>query len=146
MRHCLAGLALRVIVAPAASAPIKAKSIIVPGWGCDKGVRNSQVDDDVLNGRLAVAGVGGLRSASSAVAVGGSMSRGLGLLVIVVAAFIIMMGVFGVWAGIAEAFPTTEEAFFKIGSVEISGVFLVILGAVSIVVGYFLVRFAGSLE
>jgi hypothetical protein len=74
------------------------------------------------------------------------MSRGLGLLVIVVAAFIIMMGVFGVWAGIAEAFPTTEEAFFKIGSVEISGVFLVILGAVSIVVGYFLVRFAGSLE
>jgi hypothetical protein len=74
------------------------------------------------------------------------MSRGLGLLVIVVAAFIIMMGVFGVWAGIAEAFPTTEEAFFKIGSVEISGVVLVILGAVSIVVGYFLVRFAGSLE
>jgi hypothetical protein len=74
------------------------------------------------------------------------MSRGLGLLVIVVAAFIIMMGVFGVWAGIAEAFPTTEEAFFKIGSVEISGVFLVIVSAVSIVVGYFLVRFAGSLE
>lgn len=74
------------------------------------------------------------------------MSRGLGLVVIVVAAFIIMMGVFGVWAGIAEAFPTTEEAFFKIGSVEISGVFLVLLGAVSIVVGYFLVRFAGSLE
>jgi len=74
------------------------------------------------------------------------MSRGLGLLVIVVAAFIIMMGVFGVWAGIAEAFPTTEEAFFKIGSVEISGVVLVLLGAVSIVVGYFLVRFAGSLE
>jgi len=74
------------------------------------------------------------------------MSRGLGLLVIVVAAFIILMGVFGVWAGIAEAFPTTEEAFFKIGSVEISGVLLVILGAVSIVVGYFLVRFAGSLE
>src|SRR5512132_2443342 len=145
MRHCLAGLALRVVVAPAASAPIRAKSIIVPGWGCDKGVRNSQADYDVLNGSLAVAGVGGLRSAGS-VAVGGSMSRGLGLLVIVVAAFIIMMGVFGVWAGIAEAFPTTEEAFFKIGSVEISGVFLVILGAVSIVVGYFLVRFAGSLE
>jgi hypothetical protein len=77
---------------------------------------------------------------------GGSMSRGLGLLVIVVAAFIIMMGVFGVWAGIAEAFPTTEEAFLKLGSVEISGVFLVILGAASIVVGYFLLRFAGSLE
>jgi hypothetical protein len=77
---------------------------------------------------------------------GGSMSKGLGLLVIFVAAFIILMGVFGVWAGIAEAFPTTEEAFFKIGSVEISGVFLGILGAAVIVVGYFLVRFAGSLE
>jgi len=77
---------------------------------------------------------------------GGSMSKGLGLLVIVVAAFITLMGVFGVWAGIAEAFPTTEEAFFKIGSVEVSGVFLVILGAAFIVGGYFLVRFAGSRE
>lgn len=74
------------------------------------------------------------------------MSKGLGFLVIVVAAFIALMGIFGVWAGIAEAIPTTGEAFFKIGSVEISGVFLVILGAAFIAVGYFLIRFVGSRE
>jgi hypothetical protein len=54
------------------------------------------------------------------------------------------MGVLGVWAGIAAAFPTTEEAFFKIGSLEISGVLLFIVGAVLIAMGYFLTRFAGS--
>jgi hypothetical protein len=75
------------------------------------------------------------------------MSKALGFLVIVVAAFISLMGVLAVWAGIAKAFPTTEEAYFEIGSLEISnGVFLVILGAAFIVVGYFLVRFAASRE
>ena len=74
------------------------------------------------------------------------MSRALGFLVIVVAAFITLMGMLAVWAGIAKAFPTTEEAYFEIGSLEISGVFLVIVGAAFIVVGYFLVRFAASRE
>lgn len=72
------------------------------------------------------------------------MSRGLGVLAIVVAAFLVLMGVLGVWAGIAAAFPTTEEAFFKIGSLEISGVLLVIVGAVFIAAAYFLTRFAGQ--
>jgi hypothetical protein len=74
------------------------------------------------------------------------MSKGLGLLVIVVAAFIILMGLFGVWAGIAEAIPTTEEAFFKLGSLKISGVFLVIVGAAVMVLGYFLIRLVASTE
>jgi hypothetical protein len=74
------------------------------------------------------------------------MSKALGPLAIVVAASITLLGALGVWAGIAKAFPTTEEAFFKIGSLEISGVFLVILGAAFILGGYFLVRFAASRE
>jgi hypothetical protein len=72
------------------------------------------------------------------------MSRGVGVLVIVVAAFLVLMGVLGVWAGIAAAFPTTEEGFLKIGGLEVSGVLLVIIGAVSIAAGYFLTRLAGS--
>jgi hypothetical protein len=75
------------------------------------------------------------------------MSKALGFLVIVVAAFITLMGVLSAWAGIAKTFPTTEEAYFKVGSLDISnGLFLVILGAAFIVVGYFLVRFAASRE
>jgi hypothetical protein len=75
------------------------------------------------------------------------MSKALGFLVIVVAAFITFMGVLSAWAGIAKTFPTTEEAFVKVGSLEISnGVYLVLLGAAFIVVAYFLVRFAASRE
>lgn len=74
------------------------------------------------------------------------MSKGLGVLLIIVAAFLVLMGVLGVWAGIAAAFATTEEAFFKIGSLEISGVLLFIVGAALIGAGYFLTRFAGSHE
>lgn len=57
------------------------------------------------------------------------MSRALGVLVVLVAAFIVLIGVLSVFAGIAPAFPTTEEAFLKIGA-EIKGVLLVIVGAV----------------
>jgi hypothetical protein len=75
------------------------------------------------------------------------MSKALGFLVIVVAAFITVMGALSVWAGIAKTFPTTEDAFIKVGSLEISnGVYLVIIGAAFIGVAYFLVRFAASRE
>src|SRR6266508_3831466 len=43
------------------------------------------------------------------------MSRGLAALAVIVAAFVIMMGILGVFAWIATAFPTTEDAFVKIG-------------------------------
>lgn len=74
------------------------------------------------------------------------MSKALGFLTIVVAAIVAVMGALGVWVGIAKAFPTTEDAFLKVGSLEISGVLLAILGAAFIVGAYFLVRFAASRE
>ncbi|HEX9122296.1 MAG TPA: hypothetical protein VF984_02900 [Actinomycetota bacterium] len=62
------------------------------------------------------------------------------------AAFIVLMGVLAVFAGIAPAFPTTEESFFKIGAIpEVKGVVLAAVGAVLIAGGYFLTRFAGKI-
>lgn len=72
------------------------------------------------------------------------MPRAIGVLIVFVAAFIILTGVFGLFAGIATAFPTTEEAFLKIGGVEVKGVFLAVLGAALVAAGYFLTRLAGN--
>lgn len=67
------------------------------------------------------------------------------VLVVLLAAFVVLMGVLGLFAGIAPLFPTTEEAYLKLG-VEIKGVFLVIVGAAFVAVGYLLTRFAGGLS
>ena len=67
------------------------------------------------------------------------------VVVVLIAAFFVLMGVLGIFAGIAPLFPTTEEAYLKVG-VEIEGVFLVIVGAVFVAVGYLLTRFAGGLS
>jgi hypothetical protein len=72
------------------------------------------------------------------------MSRGFAVLVVVVASFLVFMGVLAMFAGIAPAFPTTEEAFLKIGGVEVEGVFLVIVGAIAVAAGYYLTRLAGN--
>jgi hypothetical protein len=72
------------------------------------------------------------------------MSRGVAVLVVVLASFLVFMGVLAVFAGIAPAFPTTEEAFLKIGGVEVKGVFLVIVGAIAVAAGYYLTRLARS--
>jgi uncharacterized membrane protein len=73
------------------------------------------------------------------------MPRALALLMVVVAAFIVLMGVLAIFAGIAPAFPTTEESFLKIGPTEVEGVVLAVVGAVLVAGGYFLTRFAGSI-
>lgn len=67
------------------------------------------------------------------------------VVVVLIAAFFVLMGVLGIFAGIAPLFPTTEEAYLKLG-VEIKGVFLVIAGAVFVALGYLLTRFAGGLS
>jgi hypothetical protein len=75
------------------------------------------------------------------------MSRGLALLLVLIAAFIVLMGVLGVFAGIATAFPTTEESFFKMGSMpELEGAVLAVVGAVFVVAGFFLTRLAGKIS
>jgi hypothetical protein len=73
------------------------------------------------------------------------MSRPLAFVSVLVAAFFVLMGALGLFAGIASAFPTTEEAFFKIGPMpELSGAVLIVVGAVFLVAGYVLNRFAGK--
>jgi hypothetical protein len=75
----------------------------------------------------------------------GSMSRPLAFAAVLVAAFFVLMGSLGLFAGIATAFPTTEEAFFKIGPMpELGGAILIVVGAVFLAAGYVLNRFAGS--
>jgi hypothetical protein len=70
--------------------------------------------------------------------------KAVAVIVVLIAAFFVLMGVLGIFAGIAPLFPTTEEAYLKVG-VEIKGVFLVIVGAISVAIGYFLTRYAGRL-
>lgn len=75
------------------------------------------------------------------------MSRGLAVLGVFIAAFIVLMGLLGLFAGIATAFPTTEESFFKIGSMpEIKGAVLSVVSVVVIAVGLFFTRLAGNLS
>jgi hypothetical protein len=77
---------------------------------------------------------------------GGSMSRGLALLAVLVAAFLVLMGLLGVFAGVALAFPTTEESFFKLGPLpELKGAVLSLVGFVVLAAGYFLTRLAGKI-
>jgi hypothetical protein len=74
------------------------------------------------------------------------MARGLALIAVLIAAFVILMGILGIFAGIATAFPTTEEAFFKIGPMpELDGAVLAVVGAVVVAAGYFLTRWASRL-
>lgn len=74
------------------------------------------------------------------------MSRGLALLAVLIAAFLVLMGILGVFAGIATAFPTTEESFFKIGPMpELNGAVLSVVGVVFVAAGYFLTRLAGRI-
>jgi hypothetical protein len=75
------------------------------------------------------------------------MSRGLALLAVLIAAFFVLMGVLGVFAGIVTAFATTEESFFKIGPTpELHGAVLSVVGAVFVAAGYFLTRLSGTLS
>jgi archaellum biogenesis protein FlaJ (TadC family) len=75
------------------------------------------------------------------------MSRVLALLAVLIAAFLVLVGVLGVFAGIAPAFPTTEESFTKFGSMpEIKDIVLVIVSVVFVAAGYFLTRFAGKMS
>ena len=74
------------------------------------------------------------------------MSRGLALLAVLIAAFVVLMGVLGIFAGIADAFPTTEESFVKFGFMpKLDGVVLAIVGAVVVAAGAFLTRLAGRI-
>lgn len=72
------------------------------------------------------------------------MSRGLAFLVVLIAAFLVLMGALGVFAGIAAAFPTTEEEYFKIG-VELKGAVLVVVGAAVVAASFFLTWYAGKI-
>jgi predicted amino acid dehydrogenase len=72
------------------------------------------------------------------------MSRGLAFLVVLIAAFLVLMGALGLFAGIAAAFPTTEEEYFKIG-VELKGAVLAVVGAAVVAAGFFLTRYAGKI-
>lgn len=75
------------------------------------------------------------------------MSRAMALLLVVVAAFIVLMGVLAIFAGIAPAFPTTEDSFFKIGPMpEVKSVVLAVVGVVALAGGYFLVRLADKVD
>jgi hypothetical protein len=71
--------------------------------------------------------------------------KALAIVVVLIAAFLVLIGVLGVFAGIAPLFPTTEEAYLKVG-IEIEGVFLVIVGVIFVAAGYFLTRFAGGIS
>jgi hypothetical protein len=70
------------------------------------------------------------------------MSRGLAVVMVFIAAFIVLIGILAVFAGIAPAFPTTEEAFFKFGP-ELKDALLAIVGLVVVALGIFLTRIAG---
>ncbi len=75
------------------------------------------------------------------------MSRGLAALAVIVAAFVIMMGILGVFAWIATAFPTTEDAFVKIGPTpKLEGPVMGIVSVIFVAAGYFLVRFASKIS
>jgi hypothetical protein len=76
---------------------------------------------------------------------GGAMARALAVFIVFIAAFVVLIGVLALFAGIAPVFPTTEEAFFKLG-VEIKDAPLAIVGVVVIAAGYVLTRFAGTLS
>ncbi|MGA9161160.1 MAG: hypothetical protein WB297_09910 [Actinomycetota bacterium] len=71
--------------------------------------------------------------------------KAVAVVVVLIAAFFVLMGVLGIFAGIAPLFPTTEEAYLKVG-VEIKGFLLVIVGAIFVAAGYFLTRFAGGIS
>jgi hypothetical protein len=43
------------------------------------------------------------------------MARSLAVFLVFIAAFVLLIGVLGLFAGIAPAFPTTEDSFFKFG-------------------------------
>jgi archaellum biogenesis protein FlaJ (TadC family) len=74
------------------------------------------------------------------------MSRTLALLAVLIAAFLILIGILGVFSGIATAFPTTEESFFKIGPMpELKSAVLTIFGVVVFALGVFLTRLAGKI-
>jgi hypothetical protein len=70
--------------------------------------------------------------------------KAVAVVVVLVAAFLVLVGFLGIFSGIAPLFPTTEEAYLEVG-VEIEGVFLVIVGAIFVAIGYFLTRFAGRI-
>lgn len=72
------------------------------------------------------------------------MSRALAFLVVLIAAFLVLMGALGVFAGVAAVFPTTEEAFFKIG-VELKGAVLAVVSAAVVAAGFLLTRYAGKI-
>jgi hypothetical protein len=72
------------------------------------------------------------------------MSRALVFLMVLIAAFLVLVGALGVFAGIAAAFPTTEEEYFKIG-VELKGAVLAVVAAVVVAAGLFLTRYAGRI-
>jgi hypothetical protein len=75
------------------------------------------------------------------------LARSLALIAVLAAAFLVLMGILGIFAGIARAFPTTEESFFKIGPMpELKGAVLAVVGAVFVGAGYFLTRLAGGLS
>ncbi len=71
------------------------------------------------------------------------MSRAAALIAVFIAAFIVLIGILAVFAGIADAFPTTEESFFKFGP-EIKGVVLAVVGVVVVAAGLLLSRAASK--
>jgi len=70
------------------------------------------------------------------------MTRGLAVVTVFVAAFILLIGLLALFAGIATTFPTTEESFFKFGP-ELEGAALAVVGAAVVGLGVFLTWLAG---
>ncbi len=73
------------------------------------------------------------------------MARGLAVVVVFIAAFIVMMGILGIFAGIATGFGTTEESFFKYGP-ELEGAALSVVSAAVAAFGFFLTWLAGKIS
>jgi hypothetical protein len=73
------------------------------------------------------------------------MSRAVALFVVFIAAFILLVGILGVFAGVATAFPTTEEAFFKFGP-ELKSAVLAVVSVVVVAVGLLLTRVADRIS
>jgi hypothetical protein len=73
------------------------------------------------------------------------MNRGLAVFVVFLAAFILLIGALGLFAAIATAFPTTEEAFFKLGF-EIKNVVLGVVSVVVIALAYVVTRLAENVS